>query len=222
MLPNQCLKCAKNKKVPTHTSCRVCTTTDFDETILCDLNRSVQEEADEFECHAFQPTLEVVGSTKQIDPEENGRQDSHNTLADQLAILKLMNSDKIQYQKAWTLQQLEKDPGATIVRLKFHYAWNVKGRRCLFAKSEEYFNQIHDAFSKFSLPSVQRTQLLWLAPDHVHVYCEADGERSAEEILIDLKELFEQELFKQFPDLAEELNQYETFWDEEYFVETIG
>ncbi len=165
--------------------------------------------------------LEVIGSKKRTDSKANNR-GGPNALAERLAVLKLMNSDKIQYQKAWALQQMERDPDAIIVDLKYHYAWNVKGRRCLFAKSAEYFDQLYSAFLKISLPSVLRTQLLWLAPDHVHVYCEADGERSAEDIVFDLKDIFEENITKQLPDLFEGINPDESPWDEGYFVETIG
>ncbi len=222
MLPDRCRECAKNTDASANTSCRVCANTEFDETILCELNRSVQQEADEFECHAFQPMLEVIDSKKRIAPETNNRGGGRNVLAEKLAILKLMNSDKIQYQKAWALQQMEKDPDAIIIDLKYHYAWNVKGRRCLFAKSTEYFDQVYNAFLSISLPSVLRTQLLWMAPDHIHVYCEADGERSAEDIILDLKDVFEKNIAKQFPDLFEGINPDESLWDEAYFVETIG
>jgi REP element-mobilizing transposase RayT len=149
------------------------------------------------------PTLEVIGSKKE-DPSNVRKPVKGNVLAEQLAIIKLMNSDKIRYQKAWALQQPEKDPDAIIVDLKFHYAWNVKGRRCLFTKSEEYFSRIYDAFSKNSIPSVLRAQLLWLAPEHVHVYCEADGERSVEDILIDMKKYLGQDLVKHFQKKIEE------------------
>jgi REP element-mobilizing transposase RayT len=221
MLPEKCRKCARNKNPKVHTDCRICADTEFDETILCELNRSVQEENEEFECHAFLPTLKVIGSKKE--PPSNSRKPvKGNVLAEQLAIIKLMNSDKIQYQKAWALQQLEKDPDAIIVDLKFHYAWNVKGGRCLFTKSEEYFSQIYDAFSKASIPSVLRTQLLWLAPDHVHVYCEADGKRSVEDILVYIKKYLEQNLVKLCPKVLEDLGPGESLWDDGYYVESIG
>ena len=222
MLPKRCRECAKNNLLEALTSCRICADTEFDETVLCELNRSVQEETDGFECHAFLPMLEVVGPKREVAPTEGPRHIKDNVLAEHLAIIKLMNSDKIQYQKALALQQLEKDPDAIIVDLRFHYAWNVKGRRCLFTKSEAYFEQIYDAFSKASIPSVLRAQLLWLAPDHVHVYCKADGDRSAEDILIDLKSYLERELVRQLPDLATPGSAIESLWDEGYFAETIG
>ena len=222
VLPKRCRECARHKRPKVHTNCRICANTEFDETILCELNRSVQEENEEFECHAFLPILGIAGSDKEAADAKIRQPIKNNMLAEQLAVIQLMNSDKIQYQKAWALQQLEKDPDAIIVDLRFHYAWNVKGRRCLFAKSEEYFSRIYDSFSKAAIPSVHRTQLLWLAPDHVHVYCEADGERSVEDILIDMKKDFEQDLVKQVPEVTEDLSPGESLWDDVYYVESIG
>ena len=52
------------------------------------------------------------------------------------------------------------------------------------------------------LPSVRRAGLLWLAPDHVHVYCEADGERSAHDIALGLKDILERGFAGELPGLA--------------------
>ena len=98
--------------------------------------------------------------------------------------------------------------------------WNFKLE--MYDKSEEYFSQIYDALSKASIPSVLRAQLLWLAPDHVHVYCEADGEKSVKDILVDIKKYFEQDLVKHFPKIIEDLGPGESLWDDGYFVESIG
>ncbi len=222
MLPERCRKCARNKNHGAHTSCRICADTEFDETIVCELNRSVQEGSDEFECHAFVPTLEVIGSKKEATAD--GRKPAQgNLLAEQLAVIKLMNSDKIQHQKACALQQLERDPEAIIVNLKLHYVWNVKGRRNIFAKSEESFSRLFcDAFAKAAIPSVLRAQLLWLGPDHVHVYCEADGERSLENMLIDIKRYLEQDALNHVPQIAEVLGPSQSLWDDDYYVESVG
>jgi REP element-mobilizing transposase RayT len=222
VLPNRCRECAINNSASAHASCRICVNTEFDERILCDLNRSVQQEVRDFECHVFQPMLEVIGSKKRAITETNEHRPGRNVLAEQLAISKLWKSDKIKYQTAWALQQMERDPNATVIDLKYHYAWNVKGRRCLFVKSEEYFDKVYETFSKISIPSVFRAQLLWLAPDHIHIYCEEDGERCADDILVDLKSTFEKDIAREIPELAEAINPNEELWDDAYFVETIG
>ena len=71
-------------------------------------------------------------------------------------------------------------------------------------------------------PPVLRAQLLWTAPDHVHVYCEADGDRSVEDILLDLKSCLERELIRRIPDLVAPGGSKESLWDEGCFVEAIG
>ena len=219
---SRCRKCARNTPKKAHTSCPICADTEFDETVLCELNRSAQKENDGFECHAFLPMLEVVGSKRKDASIVEPRSTKDNMLAEQLAVIKLMKSDKVQYQKALALQQLDRDPDATTVNLRFHYAWNVRERQYLFTKSEAYFEQIYDAFSKASIPSVLRAQLLWLAPDHVHVYCEADGDRSVEDIIIDLKSYLDRDLIRRIPELVAPGSSKESLWDEGYFVETIG
>lgn len=39
--------------------------------------------------------------------------------------------------------------------------------------------------------------LLWIAPDHVHLYVETDGERSVEWIVKEVKQISQQTIFSQ-------------------------
>ena len=64
--------------------------------------------------------------------------------------------------------------------------------------------------------------LLYLAPDHVHVYVSSDGELSIEEMVHGMKRLSNKTIMDTFPLLREKLGGSSEIWDEAYFVETIG
>jgi REP element-mobilizing transposase RayT len=66
------------------------------------------------------------------------------------------------------------------------------------------------------------TSLLWLAPDHIHLYVESDGEVSPDDMAQKLKRLSEASVLERFPDLIASPEVETGLWDEAYFVETIG
>ena len=55
-LPLRCHECSKSTGPIIHNKCKFCWEMEFYESVLCDLNRSVQD-PDDFKCHAFQPIL---------------------------------------------------------------------------------------------------------------------------------------------------------------------
>lgn len=63
--------------------------------------------------------------------------------------------------------------------------------------------------------------ILYLAPDHVHVYVESDGERSVEETANDIKRFSEKTIVTKNPSLRDKLGASIDIWDEAYFVETV-
>lgn len=136
--------------------------------------------------------------------------------------LKMLHADKLQYRRALALQQLARDPDAAIIELKFHYTWNTSDRRPLFADSANYVDWLSEILLSASIPSVLCAGLLWLAPDHIHVYCESDGQDSPENIVDGLKHLLEQGVSARFSDNAKALAAIGRLWDDGYFVETIG
>jgi REP element-mobilizing transposase RayT len=202
--------------------CRLCSDLNFNETTLCELNRSVQQAESEFKCQAFRPRMSLITAAGEITPGKSVRHRDGSVLARQLKRLKLLHDDKIKYRRALAQQHLARDPEAVIIELKFHYAWNVSDRRPLFAGGTNTVACLSDILLTASLPSVLHTGLLWLAPDHIHVYCEADGQDSPENIVRGLKHLSEQALLAQFTDIAEALGANGRIWDEGYFVETLG
>jgi len=62
-LPEKCMECVKSSVTLFYRKCYFCRDLEFDETILCDLNRCIQGKSD-FECFAYQPMLKVVGPSK--------------------------------------------------------------------------------------------------------------------------------------------------------------
>ena len=64
--------------------------------------------------------------------------------------------------------------------------------------------------------------LLYLAPDHIHLYVESDGELSIEEIVHRIKQFSSDAILEKFPLIRDTLGGSTEIWDEPYFVETIG
>jgi REP element-mobilizing transposase RayT len=61
-----------------------------------------------------------------------------------------------------------------------------------------------------------------LAPDHVHVHVESDGERSVEDMVFDIKKVSAKAILDEFSSLQEILGEVVGLWDDAYFVETAG
>lgn len=214
-LPVKCLECAKSSKPFIHGRCRFCQDLSFEEEVLCYLNRSTQN-PNFFECHAFQPLLKLVASSGQ---------ETHSELKAQLAkitIEKLLDSDKVKYQRALALQKLGRDPDDVMLEIKYHFAWNVIGRRPMFAEPAIAIDFVSDTITTCSDAVGGFATLLWLAPDHLHLYVESDGEVSPDNMAQKIKQSLEVPILERFPDLIAAPQFERRLWDEAYFVETIG
>ena len=64
--------------------------------------------------------------------------------------------------------------------------------------------------------------LLYLAPDHVHLYVESDGELSIDEMVHKIKRFSNNAMVEECPLVRDKLGGNTEIWDEAYFVETIG
>jgi len=125
--PAKCLECAKSSKPFIHDRCSFCQGLNFQEKGLCDLNRSIQNPTF-FECHAFQPLLKLVLSSGQETwPEPKVR-------SAKITIEKLLDSDNVKYQRALALQRLARNPNDVMLDIKYHFVWNVIGRKSVFAE----------------------------------------------------------------------------------------
>lgn len=213
--PVKCLECAKSTKPFIYGRCNFCQNLSFQEEVLCDLNRSTQNPTF-FECHAFQPLLKLVPSSGQETRPEPKVRSSEITLE------KLLDSDKVKYQRALALQKLTRNPDDVMLEIKYHFVWNVIGRRPAFAEPATTIDFISDTITTCSDAVGGFASLLWLAPDHIHLYVESDGEVSPDNMAQKLKRLLEVTILERFPDLIASQEVERRLWDEAYFVETIG
>ena len=212
-LPKMCLEYAGSDNGRILKDCRFCREVGFPESILCDLNRSVQETGG-FQCHAYRPALRLVGA---LEKETSGQD-----MSSEDTFKELFQSDKIKYERALALQKLQRDPDMITVQLKYHLVWNVSHRRPVFAPANDFIDLVHDAFLETSEAARGFVNLLYLAPDHVHVYVESDGERSVEAMANDIKRLSAQTILEKFPPLRDALGARIKIWVRAYFVETVG
>jgi REP element-mobilizing transposase RayT len=216
--PPKCQECAKLKGPILNRKCNFCRELELCESVLCDLNRCVQSSAD-FDCHAFQPVLKLAKASGNEAPDLSGGLGQRSRRE---SLLKLLHSDKIKYDTALALQKLDRDPAGVFVSLKYHLAWNVVQRRPVFKPSDHYLDLFHDAFSKCGDLVAGVASLIWLAPDHIHVYIESDGEKSVETIVHGLKQFSRSVVAGEFLDLAQQIGHGMEIWDKAYLSETVG
>ncbi len=217
-LPEKCMECAKSSVRLFHRKCHFCRNLEFQESVLCDLNRCIQSRSN-FECRAFQPMFKLVGPSKN---EEFVSYDSSTQESKEKFFLDLLNSDKIKYERALALQKLDRDPDGIYIQLKYHFAWNVSLRRAVFSPANNLFDFVSDTFLRCSEQTGGFVDLLYLAPDHVHLYVESDGEFSIEEIVHRIKQFSNDAILEKYPLIIDTLGGSTEIWDEAYFVETIG
>jgi len=217
-LPEKCMECAKSSVILFHRKCHFCRDLEFQESVLCDLNRYIQSRSN-FECCAFQPMFKLVGPSKN---EEFVSYDSSTQESKEKFFLDLLNSDKIKYERALALQKLARDPDGIYMQLKYHFAWNVSLRRSIFSPANNFFDFVSDTFLRCGELAGGFVDLLYLAPDHLHLYVESDGELSIEEIVHRIKQFSNDAILEKFPLIRDTLGGSTELWDHAYFVETIG
>ena len=218
LLPERCRECAKLNTSDIHGKCSICFNLEFQEEILCDLNRRIQDEP-EFECYAFQPALKLVGTSgKPMDESDEASPEP----GQEKGLSELLDSDKIRYERALALQKLGRDPDGVYVQLKYHFVWNVSFRRSVFSPATEFMDFVNDTFLRCSEPAGGFVNLLYLAPDHVHLYVESDGELSLEETVHRIKRFSNNAISKEFPSVKNNLRGDIEIWDKAYFVETVS
>ena len=217
-LPAKCGECAKSDSSGFHRKCGLCRDLEFNESVLCELNRAVQDITD-FECHAFEPILKAVSHEEErmagtaSPPLKRPQKGSYSGLLD---------SDKIKYQRALALQQLKRDPDGVFIQLKYHILWNVTQRIPVFNTAGNHVDVLYDIFFKSSETAVAFVHLLQLAPDHVHVFVESDGGLSIDEIIKRIKRFTRDAIKEEFPSINDKFEREQGIWDEAYFVETLG
>jgi REP element-mobilizing transposase RayT len=65
-------------------------------------------------------------------------------------------------------------------------------------------------------------QLLYLAPDHVHLFVESNGDLSPEDIPTKIKQYSNNTIVEKFPSVIDKLDVDTGIWDKAYFVETVS
>lgn len=211
----KCQECAKSSRPFVHGRCSFCQDLGFQEEVFCHLNRSIRNPAS-FECYAFQSMLKLVEPSRQQVPTQPKVQSPQSGLE------KLLNSDKVKYQRALALQKPAREPDAEFIEIKYHFVWNAIYRRPVFADPGKVIAFISDTFLNCSEAVRGFVSLLWLAPDHIHLYVESDGENSVDAIAQGMKRLSTAAILEEFPDLIATPDAENGLWDKAYFVETIG
>ena len=215
-IPSKCKECSKLDSFRFHKKCDICQRLEIEEELFCDLNRAVQDQKS-FKCSTFEPRLKVVNSKTK--PEVSADQQAKERIRDQY--INLFNSDKIKYQRALALQKLERDPDTIFIQLKYHFAWNVRNRKPVFRSDDKIVEAAYKLFDESSEVVNDFVSLISLAPDHVHVLVESNGELSVEELVNRIKEFTNKGLNRECPELKESFENY-SIWDGAYFVETIS
>lgn len=217
-LPEKCRECAKSKLPRPHGNCLFCPQLEIQESVLCDLNRCVQDTTD-FQCHAFAPTLKLVGLPQdKIAGQANRPRKSRK----KKTYLRFLDSDKIKYERALALQKLGRDPDGVYVQLKYHLFWNVSLRRSVFSPANDVIDFVYSTFLRCSELIGGYVDLVYLAPDHAHLYVESDGELSVEEMVHKIKRFSSKAIIDEFPFMRDKVSGGTGIWDEAYFVETVG
>jgi REP element-mobilizing transposase RayT len=217
-LPEICKKCAKLHPSSIHTACELCLDMRFPEEILCDLNRSAQNPS-RFECFQFQPALRPVALSV-IGIETFPERQMDEAIADNFQAL--LNSDRLQYQRVLAVQRLQRNPDMVFLDLKYHLVWNVPARKPVFAHPADDINIFQDVFSTCTALVGGFVCVLWLAPDHIHLYVESDGEKSIDAVVRKLKRVSAAALNKNRSKRESQHKADRILWDNVYFVETIG
>jgi REP element-mobilizing transposase RayT len=190
----------------------------FPEEILCDLNRSAQS-LKRFECFQFRPALRPVASSV-IRTETFPERQMDEARTDNFQVL--LNSDRFKYQRALAVQRLQRNPDTVFTDLKYHFVWNVTARKPLFTHPADDINIIQDVFSTCGGLVGDVVSVLWLAPDHMHLYVESDGGNSIDTVARKLKRVSATALQKNRSKRESFHKADHIIWDNVYFVETIG
>ena len=174
--PKNCLECMKYSRPSTHSKCTLCQDLGLHEEIFCDLNRQEQG-IEDFKCYAFTPSLKLVKSSLQENIKlPNASIDSFS----KESLQRILESDRIKYQRALAVQKLGNDPDAIFMDIKYHFTWNFIHRRPFFSNPIEAFKLVSEVCLDCSELVGSFINLLWLAPDHLHIYVESDGEKSVD------------------------------------------
>lgn len=122
----------------------------------------------------------------------------------------------------FAVQRALDDPDAVYLDLRYHLAWNVARRKPVFIRSAGISPILDKAFYACGEQIGGLARVLWLAPDHIHVYVESDGEKSVDAIAKELKRVSTSALITEFNAEDLSLGKVRRIWDRAHFSQTIG
>ena len=158
--------------------------------------------------------MPVVSLVQEVGEIPDNEDDSTVSREDEI----ILDADRLKYDRALAVQRLLRDPDAVYGSLKYHLAWNVAMRQPVFEHADDMFDEINAGLSVCSKFAGGFVGLLWLAPDHIHIYVESDGEKSVDAIAKHIKRTSTEIPHR----MTAEVEGKSGIWDKAYFAETLG
>ncbi len=103
--------------------------------------------------------------------------------------------------------------------LKYHFVWIPKYRKIILR--EEIARRVEEIFREIAQVYEVEIETMAVVEDHVHIFLSAPPKYSPGEIVRILKSRSAKVVFKEFPEVKEELWGGE-FWSDGYFVRSVG
>lgn len=105
--------------------------------------------------------------------------------------------------------------------IKYHFVLGTVGRRSVFSDPGSEIDLVDDIISKCSEVVGGFSYLLWLAPDHMHIYVESDGTVSPDNMAKEFNNFSEKSILERSPDFIGSPELKKGLWSDSYFVETV-
>src|SRR6266700_378405 len=206
-IPTLCQACYKHYRSTVVKACPFCDDIHCPEAMLCDLVREGQSEKPPFRCAAFRPALAVVHHDHTaVRHMEEGSEDT------------VSMSPKDKWFRAYAVQQLSRNPDLIDFTIRYHVVLSTRQRVNVFCS--EHGEPMADLVRQAAVPFEQTTvYIVWLAPDHMHLYIDATPDYSLDEIVHAIREHLEHAMTHLFPKLQ---HSNQPVWERAYFAEGIG
>ncbi len=212
-IPARCNHCLAFPFSQPCADCEICRDQAMRESYLCDMVRS-SFSGGSFICHAFRPHLTLVGRKEGEKMKFPVCQDKHTYFANAVRMIGAGHCAGGVCSKTGCRNT---DNG---LAEKFHVVWAVRHRKPLFSASNIFISFLHDIFISCGQLMAGKVYLLWLAPDHLHLYLECAAWESEYEIVEDLQGLVHDALMQEFPFLKKEYEKT-LIWERDFFLEKI-
>lgn len=214
-IPRRCLKCSLYNKETVYDQCGVCHDLGFREALLCDVNRRGCSDG-AFRCHAFKPDLKLLGGSSSL---------KHHCLpviCDRKAYFRnvvQMVHGPDECDGKGMCQSCQVSFSSSPVRA-FHVVWLTVDRQPFFSRVETYIPFFHDALLTCGALINGKVILVWLAPDHLHLYVELDMENPVEDVVEDIQFLVQDALIEEY-DCFKGREAEALIWNKEFFIEPV-